>query len=309
MSVAFVFPGQGSQSVAMLSDLAAEHEIILQTFAEASEALGYDLWQVVQQGPAERLNQTEVTQPAILTASVALYRLWQQRSAVKASYVAGHSLGEYSALVAAGVLTLAQGVQLVEKRGRYMQEAVPVGVGAMAAIIGLEDDQVVSVCGPLDPEAVVQAVNFNSPGQVVIAGHLAAVEGAMSRAKGAGAKRALPLPVSVPSHCHLMLPAAERLQQDLAGLALATALLPVVQNVRAQPETDPVALSANLVAQLHQPVLWTHSVKYLASVGVTHLLECGPGKVLTGLNKRIDKQLSCLALADVASFNDALAAV
>ncbi len=309
MSVAFVFPGQGSQSVAMLADLAAEYSIIEQTFAEASEALGYDLWQLVQQGPAEQLNQTQITQPAILTASVALYRLWQSKSSLMPSYVAGHSLGEYSALVVAGVLSLAQAVQLVEKRGVYMQEAVPAGTGAMAAIIGLEDDQVVAACGPLNPDAVVQAVNFNSPGQVVIAGHVAAVEAAMDRAKGAGAKRALPLPVSVPSHCHLMLPAAERLQQDLLQLNLQTASLPVVQNVDAMPQSSAKVISEHLVAQLHKPVLWTQSVKFLAEQGVTRLIECGPGKVLTGLNKRIDKSLACHPMADLASFHQTLEAV
>lgn len=306
MTIAFVFPGQGSQSIGMLADVAAQHAIIEQTFAEASEVLGYDLWALVNAGPVERLNQTDVTQPAILAGSIALYRLWLELSPLRPQFVAGHSLGEYSALVAAGVLDFKTAIALVEKRGQYMQAAVPAGVGAMAAIIGLDDQAVVQACGELNPLAVVQAVNFNSPGQVVIAGHAEAVEQAMERAKGAGAKRALPLPVSVPSHCHLMLPAAQSLAADLAQVSLQAPSIQVVQNVHAQLEQDPSQIAANLIAQLHQPVLWTQSIKQLVGLGVSQVVECGPGKVLTGLSKRIDKSLACFALADWASIEHSL---
>ena len=303
--LAFVFPGQGSQQLGMLADLAEKHEVIAQTFAEASAVLGYDLWELVQ-NDAEKLSQTDKTQPALLTASVAIWRLWQQMGGAQPAYVAGHSLGEYSALVCAGVIKFADAVELVKLRGEFMQAAVPAGTGAMAAIIGLADDQVVAACESAN--GIVSAVNFNSPGQVVIAGHVAAVEEAMANAKEAGAKRALPLPVSVPSHCELMIPAGEKLAQKLESIEFSAPTCTLVQNVTAQAVADAAVIKANLVSQLSEPVLWTQSVELLSSLGVTTTLECGPGKVLSGLNKRIVKGLGASSLGDVAGFEAALSA-
>ncbi|MCV2402718.1 ACP S-malonyltransferase [Marinomonas sp. C2222] len=303
--LAFVFPGQGSQQLGMLADLAEKHDVIKQTFSEASDVLGYDLWDLVQ-NDAEQLSQTDKTQPALLTASVALWRLWEQQGGAKPDYVAGHSLGEYSALVCANVMSFADAVALVKLRGEYMQQAVPAGEGAMAAIIGLDDDKVVAACDAV--EGVVSAVNFNSPGQVVIAGHVAAVEEAMANAKEAGAKRALPLPVSVPSHCELMIPAGEKLAEKLASIEFNTPSCVLVQNVTAEAVSDPAVIKANLVSQLSEPVLWTQSVALLSSLGVAATIECGPGKVLSGLNKRIVKGLSASAIGDVAGFEAAISA-
>ena len=303
--LAFVFPGQGSQQLGMLADLAEKHDIIGQTFTEASEVLGYDLWDLVQ-NDAEKLSQTDKTQPALLTASVALWRLWEQQGGEKPAYVAGHSLGEYSALVCAGVMAFADAVELVKLRGEYMQQAVPAGEGAMAAIIGLDDDKVVAACDAAP--GIVSAVNFNSPGQVVIAGHVAAVEAAMVNAKEAGAKRALPLPVSVPSQCELMIPAGSKLAEKLETIAFHSPSCTLVQNVTAQAVSDPAVIKANLVSQLSEPVLWTQSVMLLAELGVTSTIECGPGKVLSGLNKRIVKGLETASLGDIASFEAALSA-
>ncbi len=301
--LAFVFPGQGSQQLGMLADLAQSHDIIQETFAQASKVLGYDLWELVQ-NDAEKLNQTDKTQPALLTASVALWRLWQQEGGVQPAYVAGHSLGEYSALVCSGVMAFEDAVNLVRLRGEYMQQAVPAGEGAMAAIIGLADDKVVAVCAGID--GVVSAVNFNSPGQVVIAGHVAPVEAAMAAAKEAGAKRALPLPVSVPSHCELMIPAGQKLALDLEKIEFSAPNCTLIQNVTAKAESDPAQLKANLLAQLSEPVLWTQTVALLSDLGVTQTLECGPGKVLSGLNKRIVKGLGAATIADAASFDAAI---
>ncbi|WP_438465581.1 ACP S-malonyltransferase [Marinomonas sp. PE14-40] len=301
--LAFVFPGQGSQQLGMLADLAQTHSVIEETFAEASEVLGYDLWVLVQ-NDADKLNQTDKTQPALLTASVALWRLWQQQGGAQPAYVAGHSLGEYSALVCSGVMAFADAVNLVRLRGEYMQQAVPAGEGAMAAIIGLADDQVVAACEGI--EGVVSAVNFNSPGQVVIAGHVAPVEAAMAAAKEAGAKRALPLPVSVPSHCELMIPAGEKLALDLEKIEFNAPNCTLIQNVTAKAESDPAKLKANLLAQLSEPVLWTQTVALLSDLGVTETLECGPGKVLSGLNKRIVKGLGAATISDLASFDAAI---
>ena len=303
--LAFVFPGQGSQQLGMLADLAEKHEIIKQTFGEASEVLGYDLWDLVQ-NDADKLSQTDKTQPALLTASVALWRLWEKQGGAKPAYVAGHSLGEYSALVCAGVIAFADAVELVKLRGEYMQQAVPAGEGAMAAIIGLDDDKVVAACEAAP--GIVSAVNFNSPGQVVIAGHVAAVEVAMVNAKDAGAKRALPLPVSVPSHCELMIPAGKKLAEKLESIVFNEPDCVLVQNVTAQAVSDPLIIKANLVSQLSEPVLWTQSVMLLAELGVTATIECGPGKVLSGLNKRIVKGLDTSSLGDVAGFEAALTA-
>ncbi|NIF20492.1 ACP S-malonyltransferase [Candidatus Pantoea multigeneris] len=304
---AMVFPGQGSQTVGMLADLAAEYPLIEATFAEASEALGYDLWQLVQQGPAEELNKTWQTQPALLTASVAIYRLWQQQGGAQPTLLAGHSLGEYSALVCAGVINFADAVKLVELRGKLMQEAVPEGTGAMQAIIGLDDESIRKACEESAQGQVVAPVNFNSPGQVVIAGNKEAVERAGAACKAAGAKRALPLPVSVPSHCALMKPAAEKLAVALEQITFNAPVVPVVNNVDVKTESDAAAIRSALIRQLYSPVRWTESVEFMAAQGVTHLLEIGAGKVLTGLTKRIVDSLTAAAVNDPASLQAALA--
>jgi [acyl-carrier-protein] S-malonyltransferase len=270
----------------MLAELAEQHPLILETFGEASEALGYDLWHLIQQGPEEQLNQTDKTQPAILTASIALWRLWLAEGGAQPAYVSGHSLGEYSALVAAGSLSLADAVKLVERRGQLMQQAVPAGHGAMAAILGLSDEQVVGICAEAAEDEVVSAVNFNSPGQVVIAGNKAAVDRAIELCKAQGAKRALPLAVSVPSHCALMKPAAERFAESVNAIDWVAPQVPVVQNVSAAVAADVAILKQDLLAQLYQPVRWVECVQALAAQGAVNLVECGPGKVLAGLNKR-----------------------
>lgn len=303
---AFVFPGQGSQTVGMLAELAAEQPIIEATYAQASEALGYDLWQLVQQGPAEELNKTWQTQPALLAASVALFRLWQQQGGAQPALLAGHSLGEYSALVCAGVISFADAIRLVELRGKLMQEAVPEGTGAMQAIIGLDDAAIRQACEESAQGQVVSPVNFNSPGQVVIAGNKEAVERAGAACKAAGAKRALPLPVSVPSHCALMKPAADKLAVALREITFSEPKISVVNNVDVKCETDAEAIREALVRQLYSPVRWTESVQYIAAQGVTQLVEVGPGKVLTGLTKRIVDTLTASAINDPAAFSAAL---
>jgi [acyl-carrier-protein] S-malonyltransferase len=285
-SLAFVFPGQGSQSLGMLADQGAQHPLILDTFAQASDALGYDLWALTQEGPVESLNQTDKTQPAILTASVALWHVWLAEGGSVPAFVAGHSLGEYSALVAAQSLSLADAVKLVERRGQLMQEAVPAGQGGMAAILGLDDADVIAACAEAAQGEVVSAVNFNSPGQVVIAGSAEAVKRAMELCKARGAKRALPLPVSVPSHCELMRPAAERFAESIEAIEWQAPQIPLVQNVSASVVTDLATLKTDLLQQLYKPVRWVESIQALAANGATQLVECGPGKVLAGLNKR-----------------------
>ena len=287
--LALVFPGQGSQSVGMLAELHAEFASVRDTFAEASAALGYDLWALVANGPDTELNETHRTQPALLTASVAVYRVWLEQGGATPAYLAGHSLGEYSALVCAGVLNLADAVKLVEKRGQYMQLAVPAGTGAMSAIIGLDDALIAKACAEAEQGEVVSPVNYNSPGQVVIAGHKAAVERAGELCKAAGAKRALPLPVSVPSHCELMRPAAERFAESIAAINWQAPQIPLVQNVSAAVVQDLESLKRDLLAQLYNPVRWVESMVCLADRGVTDLVECGPGRVLSGLNKRCVK--------------------
>ena len=308
-SLAFVFPGQGSQSLGMLAELGAQHAIVRDTFAEASAALGYDLWALVQEGPEERLNQTDKTQPAILTASIALWRLWQAEGGVQPAYVAGHSLGEYSALVAAGSLAFADAVKLVERRGQLMQEAVPAGTGGMAAILGLEDADVLAASAEAAQGEVVSAVNFNAPGQVVIAGAAKAVERAIEGCKARGAKRAVALPVSVPSHCELMRPAAERFAEAVEAVQWQLPQIALVQNVTAQVPADLVALKRDLLAQLYSPVRWVESVQLLAEKGVTDLVECGPGKVLAGLNKRCAKGVTTHNLDSADAFGAARAAL
>lgn len=296
--LAFVFPGQGSQTVAMLSDF-SDNSIVQNTFKEASDALGYDLWQLVAQGPVEQLNQTNITQPALLTASVALWRVWQAESDVRPSILAGHSLGEYSALVCAGVLSLTDAVKLVEKRGEYMQECVPAGVGAMAAVIGLDDQAIIDACKQAQDshhvKEIVAAVNFNSPGQVVIAGHKDAVERAGELCKTAGAKRVLPLPVSVPSHCALMSDAADKLAVELAKITFNTPQINVVNNVDVAVETTGEAIKSALVKQLYSPVRWSETVTKIGEQGITQMVEVGPGKVLQGLVKRINKTINCVS--------------
>ena len=300
--LALVFPGQGSQSLAMLAEHGAQRPLIIDTFAEASEALGYDLWALVQQGPEERLNETDKTQPAILTASVALWRLWQAEAGARPAFVAGHSLGEYSALVAAAAIEFRDAVKLVELRGQLMQQAVPAGQGGMAAILGLEDADVLAACAEAAQGDVVSAVNFNAPGQVVIAGSAAAVERAIEACKARGAKRAMPLPVSVPSHCALMRPAAEKFADAVNGLAWQASQIALVQNVSAAVPADLETLKRDLLAQLYSPVRWVESVTYLAAQGVTELVECGPGKVLAGLNKRCVKGINTHSLETPEAF-------
>ncbi|MEM6049559.1 ACP S-malonyltransferase [Erwinia sp. P7711] len=303
---AMVFPGQGSQTVGMLAELAAENPTVEQTFREASTALGYDLWSLVQQGPAEELNKTWQTQPALLAASVAIFRVWQEKGGSKPAMLAGHSLGEYSALVCAGVIDFQQAIKLVELRGKLMQEAVPEGTGAMQAIIGLDDAAIAKACEESAQGQVVSPVNFNSPGQVVIAGNKEAVERAGAACKAAGAKRALPLPVSVPSHCALMKPAADKLAEALEKLTFNAPEMPVVNNVDVKCETSPEAIRSALVRQLYNPVRWTGCVEFMAQEGVTSLLEVGPGKVLTGLTKRIVDTLTAAPVNDPASLSAAL---
>lgn len=304
-NLAFVFPGQGSQAVSMLADFSDE-SIIQETFKEASEALGYDVWELISEGPAEKLNQTNFTQPALLTASVALWRLLSAKLESKPATLAGHSLGEYSALVCAEIITLSDAVKLVQKRGELMQASVPEGVGAMAAVIGLDDDAIIAACEQAKENEVVSAVNFNSPGQVVIAGNKAAVERAGLLCKEAGAKRVLPLPVSVPSHCALMKGAAEELAKELDKLTFNTATIPVINNVDVAIETSEASIKSALVRQLYSPVRWTETIELLAKNGCTQVLEVGPGKVLQGLLKRIDKSISCQSVNDNASLTKAL---
>jgi [acyl-carrier-protein] S-malonyltransferase len=306
--LAVFFPGQGSQAVGMLDALAESYSSVKQTFEEASDALGRDLWSLVGQGPKEDLDRTENTQPAMLAAGVAVWRVWQQSGGRPATVMAGHSLGEYAALVAAGALGFADGIRLAADRARFMQDAVPAGEGAMAAVLGLEDAQVVALCAEQAQGAVLSAVNFNAPGQVVIAGSAAAVARAIDAAKAAGAKRALPLPVSVPSHCALMRPAAERLAERLADVALAVPSVPVIHNVNVAPAADVESLRRLLVEQLYSPVRWVETVTSVAAQGVTTALECGPGKVLTGLNKRIADNLTTLPVFDPKTLDAALEA-
>ncbi|HET9463527.1 MAG TPA: ACP S-malonyltransferase [Thiobacillus sp.] len=305
MKMAFVFPGQGSQSVGMMQGWGDRAEVRA-TFAEASDALGQDLWTLVTDGPADLLNQTVNTQPAMLAADIAAWRAWQAAGGAAPELLAGHSLGEYAALVAAGALGFADAIRLVRFRAEAMQAAVPEGVGAMAAILGLDEDAVRAVCHEAAAGEVVEAVNLNSPGQVVIAGNKAAVERAMALAKEKGAKRALALPVSVPSHSSLMLPAAEKLLAHLQGVQIATPMIPVLHNTDVQRHAGADAIRAALAKQLHTPVRWVETVQALKAAGIERVIECGPGKVLAGLGKRIDDSLPALALADEASLQAAL---
>ena len=305
----FVFPGQGSQSVGMLKELSELYPVIKNTFAEASEVLGYDLFDLVMNGPAEELGKTYKTQPALLTASVALYRLWQEKSSLKPAVMAGHSLGEYSALVCAGVIDFKDAVKLVKLRGEFMQAAVPAGVGAMAAVIGLADDVVIKACAEAAGSQVCSAVNFNSPGQVVIAGNKEAVDKASEALKAAGAKRVLPLAVSVPSHCALMKSAADELAKELAKVEFRVPSVPVINNVDVAKVTDADSIRDALVRQLYSPVRWVETVHSASAEGIKTMIEVGPGKVLSGLIKRIDKEVNAISLNDAATLDAALAAV
>ncbi len=296
--LATVFPGQGSQSVGMLADA---DQAVLDLFAEASDVLGYDLWHLVCEGPEEQLNQTEFTQPALLTASVAMYRQAQTAGIPAPEVVAGHSLGEYAALVAAGVISFADGVALVQRRGQLMQSAVPVGEGGMAAVLGLDDAAVIEICAAASGDEVVQAANFNAPGQVVIAGSNAALERAIEACKSAGAKRAMPLAVSAPFHSALIKPAADEMAAVLASVSFSAPAIDVIQNVDASVHSDPETIRANLVTQMYSAVLWTDTVKAMAGMGVDQMIECGPGKVLTGLSKRIDKQIKGFNIDSIAA--------
>jgi len=293
----------------MLAELGAQQSVVVDTFAEASSALGYDLWALTQTGPEEQLNQTDKTQPAILAASIAIWRLWQTEGGAQPAFVAGHSLGEYSALVAAGSLPFADAIKLVELRGQLMQQAVPAGQGGMAAILGLEDADVLAACAEAAQGEVVNAVNFNAPGQVVIAGSAAAVERAIEACKAKGAKRAMALPVSVPSHCDLMRPAAERFASSVESIEWQAPQIPLVQNVSAAVVADLEVLKRDLLAQLYSPVRWVESMVALGDRGVTSLVECGPGKVLSGLNKRCVKGVSTYNLDTPEAFAAARAAL
>jgi [acyl-carrier-protein] S-malonyltransferase len=308
MSLVFVFPGQGSQSVGMLKELAAADAAVRATFAEASAVLGYDLWQLVSAGPPSELNATERTQPAMLAAGVATWRVWRARGGAVPATVSGHSLGEFTALVCADALEFAAAVELVRFRGQVMQEAVPAGSGAMAAILGIDDEGVIAVCREAARGAVVEPVNFNSPGQVVIAGDAAAVQRAIEAAKIRGAKRAVPLPVSVPSHSSLMRGAGERLRERLQTLPVRAPQIRYVSAVDARAHASPEDIREVLVRQLSSPVRWTDTLAALAGADVTRIIECGPGKVLTGLNRRIEKRegLEYLALEEMAGIDAAL---
>nr|WP_270049313.1 ACP S-malonyltransferase [Ignatzschineria rhizosphaerae] len=304
-TLAFVFPGQGSQSLGMIQDL-LDHEIVKETLIEADEALGFSLSDIIKSGDLEMLGKTEITQPAILTVSIALWRVWVSQNGAMPAFLAGHSLGEYSALVAAGVLAFKDAVKLVHNRGQFMQEAVPAGTGAMAAILGLDDDAVIALCKDSESAGIVAAVNFNSQGQVVIAGEKAAVEAACELAKERGARRALLLPVSVPSHCILMKPAADRLALALEDMLLAKPHQIVIHNVDVKAHTDTSEIKEVLVSQLYEPVRWTETIEYLAREGVTTVVECGPGKVLTGLIRRIDKSLVTHNILDGATLDSVI---
>lgn len=303
---AFLFPGQGSQALGMMSELAAEAAVVRDTFADASQVLGYDLWAVTRDGPAERLNRTEVTQPAMLTAGVATWRAWQEMGGPDPDYVAGHSLGEYSALVAAGSLDFGDAVALAAERGREMQAAAPAGTCEMAAILGLDDSVLEEVCAQAAQGQVVSCANFNAPGQVVIAGDKAAVERAIELASAAGARRAVALPVSVASHCALMRPAAAAMQQKLAASAIRAARIPVIHNVDVRPHADADDIRDLLARQMWAPVRWTATIAWLLGKGVDRFAECGPGRVLTGLNKRNARGATTIALDTRAALAEAL---
>ena len=308
-NLAFVFPGQGSQKIGMLAELAADNPTVEATFAEASEALGYDLWDMIQNGDQEDINLTERTQPMLLASSVAIWRLWGEKGGPMPSQFAGHSLGEWSALVCAGSLDLADAVKIVRSRGAYMQQAVPVGEGAMAAILGIADDIIIAACDSARESGVVNAVNFNAPGQVVIAGSTAGVDRAITICKEAGAKRAMALPVSAPFHTSLMRPAAEQLAELVQATSFVSPTIPVIHNVTAQTEADPKIIKSLMLEQIYKPVMWVDCILALKAAGAEQFVECGPGRVLNGLTKRIDRDLTSFSSDDAASLDNALTSI
>jgi [acyl-carrier-protein] S-malonyltransferase len=305
-NLAFVFPGQGSQAVGMLDDLYAAYPNIQHQFSRASDVLNLDLMEMVTSDPHNQLNPTEYTQPALLTASVAIWSLWKEKSDIRPTYMAGHSLGEYSALVCAGALDFEDAVLLTHKRGQYMQQAVPTGTGAMAAVLGLTDEQVIEICSQADSTGNVTAANFNSPGQVVISGSKESVEKASDMAKEAGAKRVMPLPVSVPSHCQLMVPAAEKLADDLATIDIKSPSIPVIHNVDVLPHISPEKIKQSLVEQLYKPVNWSQTNQFFMDKNIATIVECGPNKVLSGLAKRTNRQWNINSLNTTKGFDKAL---
>lgn len=308
-NLAFVFPGQGSQKVGMLAELAAANPSVEATFREASDALGYDAWQMIQQGQQEEINLTERTQPLLLASSLAIWRLWNEKGGPLPAQMAGHSLGEWSALVCANVLDFADAIKIVRARGSYMQKAVPVGVGAMAAILGLSDDIILDACNTTRQDDIVDAVNFNAPGQVVIAGTAAAVDRAIRICKEAGAKRAMALPVSAPFHTRLMQPAAEQLTDLVMSTAFASPRVPVIHNLHGRPESNPETIKTLMLEQIYKPVMWVDCIQGLKATGAELFVECGPGRVLNGLTKRIDRDLSSFSTDDEASLDNALTSV
>ena len=308
-NLAFVFSGQGSQKIGMLSEMAEANELVKETFSEASKVLGYDLWDLCQKGDQEKINQTEITQPLMLTSSVALWRVWQQKDGVQPAWMAGHSLGEWSALVCSGVVQFTDAVDLVKNRGAFMQQAVPKGHGAMAAVLGIEDEKIKEICKEASSIGVVEPVNFNSPGQVVIAGNVNAVDKAIELLKAAGCKRAMPLPVSAPFHTSLMKPAAEKMAQLIDKTTFHTPKTPIVHNYHAQTESDPQKIKQLMIKQIDNPVLWVDCIQTLVKKGVNITVECGPGSVLCGLSKRIEKSLESYALETPANFQVAIEAL
>lgn len=306
MQLAFVFPGQGSQSLGMLGDFAGAHAVVRETFAEASEGAGVDLWTLSQDGPEEQLNRTEFTQPVLLAAGVAVWRAWQKQGGAQPSVLAGHSLGEYTALVAAGALSLSDGARLVRLRGQLMQDAAPAGTGAMAAVLGADDELVLEVCKAASADEIVVPANFNSPGQIVIGGHAAAVDKALAMLGERGVRKAVKLAVSVPSHTPMMREAANRLAEAMNDLRWHEPRLPVVQNVDAEVHQGIESIRGALVRQLYLPVQWTGCVHALAARGIIRIAECGPGKVLAGLVKRIEKSIDARAIGATAEFESAL---
>ena len=306
MSIAIVFPGQGSQSLGMQADLAAEYPLVQETYAEASDILGYDLWQLVQDGPAEKLAETVVTQPAMLTAGYASWRVWQAAGGAQPAQMAGHSLGEYTALVCAGAIGFADAVRVVKKRSELMQAAVPVGIGAMAAIIGLDDDAVMAICDDASGIGVAEAVNFNTPGQVVIAGHKEAVKHAVERAEANGARRAIILPVSVPSHSSLMIGAGEELAETLASIDFSATDVSVTNATDATPYTDADDMRKRLSRQVYRPVRWVSTINAMLDSGATSVVECGPGKVLAGLVRRISRATPVGTIDSISGLQKAL---
>lgn len=308
-NLAFVFSGQGSQKIGMLAEMAVENTLVKQTFSEASQVLGYDLWDLCQTGEQEKINQTEITQPLMLTSSVALWRVWQSKGGAQPAYLAGHSLGEWSALVCSGVVDFSDAVILVRNRGAFMQLAVPKGEGAMAAVLGVDDDKIKEICKEASSSGVVEPVNFNSPGQVVIAGKAAAVEKAIELLKAAGCKRAMPLPVSAPFHTSLMKPAAEKMALLIDQTTFHAPKIPIVHNYHAQTENDPQKIKQLMIKQIDNPVLWVDCINTLVKKGVTITVECGPGSVLCGLSKRIDKSLESYALETPTNLQSAIDAL